>query len=358
MKKLLLLILFVTFYIASFSQESGANCAQTLRLAQSVYDQGRLHELEDIVNRGLKSGGCDQQTTVSLYKLLTLAYIYLEEPSKADDSMLKLLQTDHYFEINPSIDPAEFVALYNTFRTKPIYRVGAKLGVNASRPNVTNSVTSVELAADSEYKYAFAILFGGAVDIPIHFRNKNEDSFTLHGELLYWQKKFEIDQKVDRGFDIDQNALSNDTQGFETENWLSLPLSLEYRFLDKKYNPYVAGGVALDYLLGGKLRTERLRQDVTSIPEASYDIKRNPFNISALIAAGVKIKMGGGFFVAEVRYVHGITNVNSSETVYYNEFAVWNQGLPDSIFKVSSLAISGSYLINVFNPKKKKIQNR
>jgi hypothetical protein len=358
MKKLYILALI--FFIAAKSFAQTSSCAQTIRLAQSIYDQGRLHELEDIITKQLGKGDCSQAEQVSLYKLITLAYIYLEEPSKADASMLKLLETDNYFEINPAVDPAEFVALYNTFRTKPIYRVGGKLGASASRPNVTNSVTSVELAADSQYKYSFALLFGGALDVPIHFRNKNDDSFTLHGELLYWQKKFEIDQKVDRGVNSEEEPLTNSLQGFETQNWLSLPLSLEYRFIDKKYNPYIAGGVAVDYLLSGKLRTQRLRDDVTSIQEATYDIKpqRNPINISALVAAGVKIKMGGGFFVAEVRYVHGITNVNSSETVYNNEFAVWNQGYPDSIFKISSLAISGSYLINVFNPKKKKIQNR
>jgi hypothetical protein len=357
MKKLYVLALI--FFVAAKSFAQTSSCAQTIRLAQSIYDQGRLHELEDIINKQLDKGDCSKAEQVSLLKLLTLAYIYLEEPIKADEKMLKLLETDNYFEINSAIDPAEFVALYNTFRTKPIYRVGAKLGVNASRPNVANSVTSVELAADSEYKYAFAILFGGAVDIPIHFKNKNDDSFTLHGELLYWQKKFEIDQKVDRGFSNDNppKPLTNALQGFETQNWLSLPLSLEYKFLDKKYNPYVAGGVAIDYLLGGKLRTERLRQDVNSVQEASYDIKsqRNPINLSALVAAGVKLKMGGGFFVAEVRYVHGLTNVNSSSTVYDNQIEVWNQGYPDSIFKISSLAISGSYVINVFNPKKKKI---
>ena len=355
MRKLYLILLLCLSATIAFSQDS--KCGQTLRLAQSIYDQGRLHELEPIINRALSDTGnpCFLADQVSLLKLLTLTYIYLEEPAKADDSMLKLLEADHYFELNPAVDPAEFVALYNTFRTKPIYRIGAKLGVNASRANVTNSVTSVELASGSEFKYAFAILFGGAVDVPIHFKNKNDDNFTLHGELLYWQKKFEIDQKVDR--DTDGDPLTNALQGFETQNWLSLPLSLEYRFLDKKYNPYVAGGVAIDYLLSGKLRTQRLRDDVTSIQEATYDVKgqRNPINISALIAAGVKIKMAGGFFVTEVRYVHGITNVNSTETVYNNEFAVWNQGYPDSIYKISSLAISGTYVINVFNPKKKKL---
>ncbi len=357
MKKLYLLALIIFVAAKSFAQTS--SCAQTIRLAQSIYDQGRLHELEDIISKQLSKQECSQGERVSLLKVLTLSYIYLEEPELADKKMLELLETDHYFEINPAVDPAEFVALYNTFRTKPIYRIGAKLGVNASRPNVTNSVTSVEFAPDSEFKYAFAILFGGAVDVPIHFNKKNDDKFTLHGELLYWQKKFEIDVKVDRGFsdDIPPKPLGNSLQGFETQNWLSLPLSFEYKFLEKNFNPYVAGGVAIDYLLGGKLSTERLRDDVTSIQEATYDIKelRNPINVSALVAAGVKIKMGGGFFVAEVRYVHGLTNVNSSETVFDNQLEVWNQGYPDSIFKISSLAISGSYVINVFNPKKKKL---
>jgi len=350
MKKLYILVLFTFIACKGFAQTS--SCAQTLRLAQSIYDQGRLHELEDIINKQLDKGDCVKADQVSLQKLLTLAYIYLEEPEKADASMLKLLETDHYFATNPAVDPAEFVALYNTFRTKPIYRIGAKLGVNASRANVANSVTSVELAPDSEYKYSFAILFGGAVDVPLN------DKMTLHGELLYWQKKFEIDQKVDRGVSSDGTPLANSLLGFETQNWLSLPISFEYKFLDKAYNPYVAGGVAVDYLLSSKLRSQRLRDGVTSVQEATYDVKsqRNPINISALLAAGVKLKIGGGFFVAEVRYLHGLTNVNSSETVYDNQDLVWNQGLPDSIFKISSLAITGSYVINVFKPKKKQLK--
>lgn len=349
MRKLYLILLLCLSATIAFSQDS--KCGQTLRLAQSIYDQGRLHELEPIIKKALSDTGnpCFLADQVSLLKLLTLTYIYLEEPAKADDSMLKLLEADHYFELNPAVDPAEFVALYNTFRTNPIYRIGAKLGVNASRPNVTNSVSSVEIASGSEFKRSFAILFGGVVDLPLN------EKMTLHGELLYWQKKFEIDQKVDRGFTSDGKPLSNSQQGFETQNWLSLPISFEYKILDKKYNPYVAGGVAIDYLLTSKLQTERLRDDFPPVPEASYDTKpqRNSINISALLGVGVKLKMGGGFFIAEVRYVHGLTNVSKSETAYDNEAAVWNQGLPDPIFKISSLAISGSYVINVFKPKKK-----
>jgi len=350
MKRILIPICFTILSIQASAQAT--NCAQTLRLAQSVYDQGRLHELEDIINKGLAAGDCDTQTKVSLYKLLTLAYIYLEEPQKADDSMLKLLQTDHYFEINESVDPAEFVALYNTFRTREIYRVGAKLGVNASQPNVVNSVSAVEFAEGSQYKYGIAIHFGGVVDVPLN------DRMTLHGELLYLQKKFELNLKVDRGFDSNGNPLGQEFVGIETQNYLSLPLSFEYKIADKKYNPFMSGGISIDYLLSAKMKSERIRDDAPFIPESTFDLNplRNNINISALVGAGVKLKIGGGYFIAEVRYIYGITNVNSTETAFTNQQVTWDQGYADSVFKVNSLAINGSYVLNIFNPKKNKIK--
>ncbi|QLH31730.1 MAG: hypothetical protein HWD62_04205 [Cyclobacteriaceae bacterium] len=144
MRRFYILVLFV--FVTSGVMAQGSSCAQAVRLAQSVYDQGRLHELEDIINKALgsQSAPCGQAEQISLLKLLTLTYIYLEEPEKADATMLKLLQTDNYFQINPAVDPAEFVALYNTFRTNEIYRIGATLGVNATQPNVTNTVSAVE----------------------------------------------------------------------------------------------------------------------------------------------------------------------------------------------------------------------
>src|SRR3954465_3021621 len=114
MKKLLPLIMFSCTLPYCLSAQS--SCTQTLRSARSVYDQGRLQELPDLLEGCLKNGFSVQEK-VQAYKLLTLAYIYLEEAAKADAAMLALLNTDHYFEINLTTDPAEFVALYKTFRT-------------------------------------------------------------------------------------------------------------------------------------------------------------------------------------------------------------------------------------------------
>src|SRR6188768_71130 len=94
---------FIIFSNQAFGQ--AASCAQTLRLAQTTYEQGRLHELEAQLAGCLKNGFDDQQK-VTAYRYLTLAYIYLEEPEKADASILELLRADHFFKPNDAVDPA------------------------------------------------------------------------------------------------------------------------------------------------------------------------------------------------------------------------------------------------------------
>lgn len=349
MKRPLLFILILLSFNSAIAQTEGPTPAQTLRLARATYEQGRLHEIPTQLNDEVIAK-MSKQEKVDAHKILCLTYIYLEEPAKADESMLNILLTDPYFEINEAVDPAEFVALYKTFRTRPIYRVGAKLGLNASQPNVVSSVTVVDLGEDSEYKYGLGLLFGGVFEVPFNTK------MTLHSELLYIQKRFELDLKVNRGLDEFGDPLINQFEGIETQSWLSLPLSFEYKIMEKKFNPYVAGGVTIDYLLNAELVGERSRAEASSIPESTFEMKpyREKINISVLAAAGTKMKLAGGFIVAEVRYLYGLTKINSDETAFANQEATWEQGYADPVFKVSSLAVTVSYIQNIFNPKKLK----
>ncbi len=140
MKRILFCFLIFASGVRTYAQIS--SCAQTLRLAQSTYEQGRLHELPGLLESCLKNSGTSGFTKderVRAYKLLAMAYVYLEEPEKADDAMLNLLRTDPYFKPNPDVDPAEFIGLFSTFRTTPIYRLGLRLGGNATQPNLMSS---------------------------------------------------------------------------------------------------------------------------------------------------------------------------------------------------------------------------
>src|SRR5689334_5603952 len=140
----------------SFAQQSGA---QTMRLAQNIYEQGRLHEIPDLINKNITR--FSKTELVSAYRLLTLSYIYLEEPEKADESMQKLLQTEHFFEPNTNVEPAEFIGLYKTFRTKAVFNAGIKFGGNFTTP-LLNELYYVPSAAPGNGKYSpkFGFQFG------------------------------------------------------------------------------------------------------------------------------------------------------------------------------------------------------
>lgn len=347
-------IALLTFTLSAWAQD----CVQTLRLARATYEQGRLHEIEGQLAKCLLPSGFDKsqkQERVEAYKLLCLSYIYLEEPDKADDAMLNLKKTDPYYEPNEAVDPAEFVALYNTFRKEPVYRIGVALGGNFSQPNVSELVYVTEFTGSSEFKRAFAIQFGAAADVPLSlFKTKRK--WTLHGELLYQSRKFEISQQESRGIDPGTGTeLFNEFQGVETQNVLALPITLQYRFMaNEKFNPFIGFGIGPELMLSRKLTAEKLRDGQPSVPEKGEDFEYNSFNLSALVSAGVKLPLRPGVVILELRYAHGLTNVTTAEHAYANEALVLDYGFADSIFKMSSLSLSAAYVYEVFIPKKLK----
>ncbi|HEY9004550.1 porin family protein [Ohtaekwangia sp.] len=331
---------FILTIVAGKSFAQLASCAQTLRLARSTYEQGRLHEIPTLLEKCLASG-FSQQEKVEAYKLLCLSYIYLEEPEKADEAMLNLLRTDHYFEINRTTDPAEFIALYNTFRTKPIYRIGGRIGVNATSPNVVAAVK----ANDGKSKYA------SKIGIQVHLTSEVPltDHLSLNPELGFVQRKFEYTNKVEF------TDTTFTTAAVETQNWLTLPVSLRYQFTSLSFKPYVAVGVEGDYLLASSLTGSRTRKGYQFIEEKSFDMKlnREKFNVSAIISAGAQFKLGGGFIITEVRFLYGITKVNSVKAGYGIDSSLpFEYGYADSIYKLNSLSVTAGYVHNIFNPKK------
>ena len=347
----LLILLSVTGAYAQLT-----SCTQTLRLARSTYEQGRLHGIPDLLDECLRGSGGKSFTLeekVEAYKLLCLTYIYLEEPQKADEAMLNLLRTNNYFEIKPDTDPAEFVALYRTFRTDPVYRIGVQLGANASIPNVVSYLPSNDLP--SEYNYGLAFQGGVVADIPLKFLDKK---LTFHPELLFAMKSFKyLNEGTYTDETPDGQPFSREfvTNGTDNYSYISLPLMIQYRIQEKKFRPFAALSISADYLLSARSTFFRTKEDATSLDEQSLDVKgqREKLNISAMASIGVKVKVTGGLAVAELRYSHGLTNINNEESIYAN-FNRTNPtgGYVDGVFKLNSLSFTLGYVYNRFNPKK------
>lgn len=337
MKRFLLATLLLFLTVKASAQLT--SCAQTLRLAQSTYEQGRLHEVPVLLQNCINNG-FNKQEKVAAYKLLTLSYIYLEEPEKANEAMLNLLRTDHYFEINTSTDPAEFVALYKTFRTKPVYRIGGKIGVNATSPNVTQAVEAND--GKSEYKYKIGIQAHVVVEIPI------KEQFELSAELGLLQRNFGYTN------DVSFPDTTFTTEATEKQTWLSVPVSMHYQFNKIKFKPYVAVGIQADLMLGAKLDGSRTRQGYQFIEKKSFELKpqREALNLSGIAAAGARFQLGGGYVITEVRFTYGLLNVNTADAAFANTDLAFAYGYADSVYKLNSLSITAGYVYNIFNPKK------
>lgn len=350
------IFLFCFLILATCGKLYSQSCAQTLRLARSTYEQGRLHELPDLLASCIKNTGATgftKEQKVQAYTLLTMAYIYLEEPEKADEAMLNLLRTDPYFEPNPDVDPAEFTGLYNTFRTRPIYRLGVKFGVNASQPNVS----SYNPVSDGTAKYGYKIGIGGgiAAEIPI---NKK---LTIEADLLFTQKKF-----TNTSSSLLKDSTYSNSIGTESQSWISLPIIVQYQLLDERKEkgkekrrilPFVEVGVSTDYLLNATVdATQKRFGNQSSIDLKSFSItsQRQKINVAAVIGAGFKTRIAGGYLLTDVRYSYGLMKNNTTSTLYSNQNLLFDYKIVDGVFSMNSLYFNVAYVQNFFNPKKLK----
>lgn len=309
MKRLLLLLALAGTYFQS--QGQATSCAQTLRLARSTYEQGRLHELESILGPCLSSGFTTEEQ-VEAYKLLTLTYIYLEEPKKADETMRKVLETDHFFQINPEIDPAEFVALYKTFRTEPVYSLGAKFGPALILPSVlTNYYTASDAAGSGEYSPGIGIQAG------VTFEMKVFKKFSIAPELMFAPRQFSKENSL---FSTDSlGSVGGQTEAVYKQTWIDLNAVVQYeigRNKDGTFITYAGLGPAVSLSLKQNLQLNTTGLSGSAVSGADVNVKDSFeqffYSITALI--GAKLRIGGIYVHGELRYQHGLSNVVNADS--------------------------------------------
>jgi len=351
MKRILLVLLIIITASESFAQLT--SCAQTLRLARSTYEQGRLHEIPTLLEKCIASG-FSQQEKVEAYKLLCLSYIYLEEPDKADEAMLNLLRTDHYFEINPGTDPAEFIGLYRSFRTSPIYRIGAKLGINVTSPDV-KSYLSANNDAESKYSPGLGFQASLIAEIPL---TKKFDKLIVSPGIDFMITTFNYESTVTTTDLLTGEDVIYKTTGKESNTWMSIPVLVQYQVLKtNKLNPYVALGFSTSYMIRASNTFLRTKENRSSYDEQTIDItdQRNRLNISGLAAAGMKIKVPNGFATTQIRLAYGFSKLPKEEGLY-DPFSksIPTDGYVDGMFSINAVSFTIGYVYNVFNPKKLK----
>ncbi len=333
--------------------------AQTIRLAQSIYEQGRLHELPSLP--GLKDSEIikySKSNQVDAYRLLTLANIYLEEPEKADENMLKLLKTEHFYEPNEQVEPAEFIGLYKTFRTKPVFNIGVKFGANATMPLLTElQYVSVGSEGKGKYSTPLSIQFGIVFEKAIFSNSKNKilNRLTFAPEVLYAARSFGYTNAAFAGGAADFKATIKQT-------WLDFNPMVQLKLnKSKTLQTYVAVGPGISYILKGSLSAPTYSwvggsvNGAGSVNGSDVDNTKSYKKIvpSVIAAAGLKFKFGAIYLLAEGRVQYGLTSpVNSSSRTNNDSVLDYNYTLPD--YKPLTLMANIGFVYPYFNPIKLK----
>jgi hypothetical protein len=330
------------------------SCAQTLRLARSTYDQGRLHELPELLKNCLQSGFTKQER-VEAYKFLVLSYTYLEEPEKADEAMLNLLRTDHYFEINEAVDPAEFIALYRTFRTQPIFNLALRLGPNVTQPSVIdNYYVGNGAAGTGSYKQRVGFQLGAVFEKDVFLTSSNKflKKLTLAPEIKYVTRSFEYNSPS-VFLDDNTGASVATSVAVYKQQWIDLNALIHYQLNDWKLNPYVGLGPSASYILNASNQLTLVPLSGSTVSGPNVDVT-NSFNkivCSVIGLAGLKIRTGSFYVTAEVRYQYGLINVINTKK-RTNAESVFDYATQFNNFRQNNASLNIGIIYPVFSPRK------
>lgn len=354
-------ILFFTFIFTGLfsseveAQEDKSDCVIKLEQAQTKFDQGRIQDVEALITDCIRGTEFDKAEKTHALKLLTLTYLFLEEPELAEATMLHLLETSHEFVINQAIDPSVFINLYNKYRHDPLYSVGILAGGVVANPIVTQLNGTQDLNSDTRQVYT--PLFG--IRVGINGEYEFLDKFYASAGIYYASIKF---QKIHESTQPFSN-LTNEEAGFkgeESQTSMELPLLLQYHLVETRVlTPYVAAGVSPQFLISATYPGDALTNEIIdSAPVTSSTIDlikdRNRFNVYAVGVVGLKYKIGEGFFNVQLRYSFGILQSTKEDSVLepQDPNLLWDLGESTDGYRLQNLGISIGYTLHRYKPKK------
>ena len=339
----------------AFSQAS--NCTQVLRLIRTTYELGRLHEVPGLADACLKGQGAQgfsKEEKKEAYRYLTLSYIYLEEPEKADEMMVQLLNTDHFYEPNKEVDPAEFIALYNKFRHEPLYRMGFKAGLNLTQPIVTNYY-NVGSAGAGQGGYSMSPSFQAyGLFEKDFFRKAPWKNLVLAAEIGYVSRSYKYSNDQLATADEDPaSAISNQEFQF-SQSFLDFNVIGQYKLKNTiQMQTYVGLGPGISYLLSSSNQASTVLGNGFTVTGTAVDDtgSYNKLLVSLNLVAGFKYKFGEYYVTGEARYQMGFTNVVNQATRTNPEIAFDYQGRYND-YRINNMTVSIGIIFPHFKPLK------
>jgi len=353
-RSILPLLLMVSFGV--FNDVYGqASCVEKLRSARTVYDEGRLHEILDVLGKDClgKKSTLNEEEKSEAYRLLILSYIYQDLPDKADEAMLALLNANPRFKVDPNTDPNELINLYQSFRTDPVFRYGGKVALSGPLVNINNTYTVNNFNdANGTYGVNLSFTFSGFIE-----KDFFDKKLTLRAEphLSLYKMTYNA-----TGFpqEEDPDIMTTTWETIENQSWLGLNILARYGILDnwefgKKIKPHLILGPSLQFLTKSSLSaTTGVEGDAGATGkdiDLINDQIRKSINLSTVVGIGFILPRKKMAFIADITYNYGLINITDKHT---SPELTYKYGLVMSDMNLSSINISVGVMLDQYNPKK------
>lgn len=328
-------------------------CREVLSMAEKEFEAGHLYQAPELLRTCL-GDGFTKEENVRAYRLLTIAYLLLDEPIKAERAYISLLKLNPMYAPNVAIDPSELIFFHKNFNTQPRWSIQPiKAGLNLTFIKPFNYYSTdgllyhdAEGLADRQtakkYMLSVGYTIGTGVDYMIW------DKLSLSTEILLSLHRFKLDETLFRR--------ANFTYKEEQYN-IQIPVFVKYTFINSKLKPYLYGGAGVKILLFSAAKNLSIIKDNAALPETgpeiSIDDNRNRLGYDFLVGGGLKYKLGVNYLTFDLRQSFGLNNVSSRESRYANKELLYKYMHVDDDMRMNHSLITIGFVKPVYNPLKK-----
>lgn len=337
MKRILIFISLV--YVSILALDAQNTCTEQLRTAQRSFDDGQLDGIPLMLAECMR-GGFTKEEKANAYKLLIQTYLFSEQIQKADEVMMQFLSEFPSYSIAVN-DPKEFISLYNTYRTTPIFKLELLGGLRLGFPFVSEDFSASPDNSDiTEY------FMGAGFALEANYINIITGNFSYSAGLSftylstgYWDEPYD--------YSTIEATLWNMYTG--------IPLSIRYDYDFRGLNLFAKAGVEPVYLVTSRMdftRTDNIigREPITGVETLTPYHRK--MDVRPFLGAGIYVNLGRNQLTASINYKFStIKQIDES-----NFLSNWTlndkyRTIEDELF-ISQLSFSVSYIRPIYNPKK------
>jgi hypothetical protein len=337
--KLIVLFIFLSHSLDVSSQDT---CRETLERAETLFDQGIIEKIPDLLEDCINNG-FGKQDRIRARRLIILAHLFDNNFDEAETAMTDFLRDVPGYQPQAN-DPAEFSALFSSFRTFPFLSIGAFIGANLSQATMLESYGPYNINESGNFSITTPQYQIGA-GASIFLSNRWE----LNLESIYTRTNFAYNN-LQYGFAQIENE--------ETHQRLDFPITFTFNFPGNRWTPFLRLGASYGLIISASgdykrshINTGSLVFDPLEIRGVDISNQRSTNSLNAIVGSGVKYRIPRGFLIFDLRYNYGLSDLVNNENRWDQE-TVFSYYHTDSDFQLDYFTFSIGFQYSFFKSKK------